>query len=238
MASCWCKVRTCPEIRRYVPAFTVQAYQHCVRVVSPCSIPVYCIRGPRISRFRRFYLRGDVPISRECGPRGMWHFIKWHTPPEQLSYKRFLPLFFDGLCEVTFPYREFARHGVKELLEAGTERQIFETVPMLILPMRDALSTRNPDIMIATLRALQQLLRVGPSIGIVLVPYYRQLLPMLNLFKQKRINIGDQIDFRAGRHVGDVINDTLELLERCGGPDAYLNIKYMVPTYESCVHNR
>ena len=78
----------------------------------------------------------------------------------------------------------------------------------------------------------------GPSIGIALVPYYRQLLPMLNLYKQRRVNIGDHIDFRGGRRIGDVVNATLELLEQCGGPDAYLNIKYMVPTYESCVYNR
>uniref|UniRef100_A0A182HIX0 Uncharacterized protein n=1 Tax=Anopheles arabiensis TaxID=7173 RepID=A0A182HIX0_ANOAR len=70
----------------------------------------------------------------------------------------------------------------------------------------------------------------GPSIGIALVPYYRQLLPMLNLYKQRRVNIGDHIDFRGGRRIGDVVNATLELLEQCGGPDAYLNIKYMVPT--------
>uniref|UniRef100_A0A182T5J9 Uncharacterized protein n=1 Tax=Anopheles maculatus TaxID=74869 RepID=A0A182T5J9_9DIPT len=79
---------------------------------------------------------------------------------------------------------------------------------------------------------------IRPSIGIALVPYYRQLLPMLNLYKQRRVNIGDRIDFRGGRRIGDVVNATLELLEHCGGPDAYLNIKYMVPTYESCVYNR
>uniref|UniRef100_A0A182W0B9 Uncharacterized protein n=1 Tax=Anopheles minimus TaxID=112268 RepID=A0A182W0B9_9DIPT len=77
-----------------------------------------------------------------------------------------------------------------------------------------------------------------PSIGIALVPYYRQLLPTLNLYKQRRVNTGDRIDFRGGRRIGDVVNATLEMLEQCGGPDAYLNIKYMVPTYESCVYNR
>uniref|UniRef100_A0A182N6K9 Uncharacterized protein n=1 Tax=Anopheles dirus TaxID=7168 RepID=A0A182N6K9_9DIPT len=79
---------------------------------------------------------------------------------------------------------------------------------------------------------------MGPSIGIAMVPYYRQLLPTLNLYKQRRVNIADRIDFRGGRRIGDVVNATLELLEQCGGPDAYLNIKYMVPTYESCVYNR
>ncbi|XP_050082241.1 parkin coregulated gene protein homolog [Anopheles aquasalis] len=221
----------CGGMLRHVPAFTVQA------VHRPRRIPIFCIRGPEGSRFRRFLLRGDIPIGREWGERSRKHHVRWHIPPEQLDYQRFLPLFFDGLCEDTFPYRELARHGVADLLQTGTERQILRTVPMLILPMREALNRRNPDIIIATLRALQQLLRVGPSIGPALVPYYRQLLPILNLYIRCYVNIGDAIDFRGGRRLGEVINATLELLEQCGGADAYLNIKYMVPTYESCVYN-
>ena len=45
------------------------------------------------------------------------------------------------------------------------------------------------------------------------------------------------MDSGRDNRIGDVISDTLEILERCGGPDAYINIKYMVPTYESCVMN-
>nr|XP_029710129.1 parkin coregulated gene protein homolog [Aedes albopictus] len=109
---------------------------------------------------------------------------------------------------------------------------------MLILPAKRALNTKDPDVIIATLRALQQLVQAGPWIGPALVPYYRQLLPIPNLFRDCNVNIGDQIDFQGGNRVGDVIDVTLQMLERHGGPDAYLNIKYMVPTYESCVLNR
>ena len=39
----------------------------------------------------------------------------------------------------------------------------------------------------------------------------------------------------------DKINDeqtkTLEVFERHGGEDAFINIKYMIPTYESCMLN-
>jgi len=35
--------------------------------------------------------------------------------------------------------------------------------------------------------------------------------------------------------IGELINETLEMLEMHGGPDAYINIKYMIPTYESCM---
>ncbi len=50
-------------------------------------------------------------------------------------------------------------------------------------------------------------------------------------------NLGDQIDYgqRKKINVGDLIMETLELLEQEGGEDAFINIKYMIPTYESCV---
>lgn len=36
-------------------------------------------------------------------------------------------------------------------------------------------------------------------------------------------------------NLGDLISETLEILEMHGGDDAFINIRYMVPTYESCV---
>ena len=71
------------------------------------------------------------------------------------------------------------------------------------------------------------------------MPYYRQILPVLNLFKIKNQNLGDKIDYsqRKGQNLGDLIQSTLEMLEMHGGGDAFINIKYMIPTYESCVLN-
>ena len=61
----------------------------------------------------------------------------------------------------------------------------------------------------------------------------------MNLFKTKNANLGDKIDYsqRKGNNLGDLIQQTLELFEMHGGEDAFINIKYMVPTYESCVLN-
>ena len=51
------------------------------------------------------------------------------------------------------------------------------------------------------------------------------------------VNVGDAIDYHQRFHtnVGDLIQETLEVLEKRGGPDAFINIKYMIPTFESCV---
>jgi hypothetical protein len=50
-------------------------------------------------------------------------------------------------------------------------------------------------------------------------------------------NTGDGIDYsqRKRDNLGDLINETLEKLEIHGGEDAFINIKYMIPTYESVV---
>lgn len=49
------------------------------------------------------------------------------------------------------------------------------------------------------------------------------------------MNLGEGID--RNENVGSLIDETLQILERYGGEDAFINIKYMVPTYESCVLN-
>lgn len=74
-------------------------------------------------------------------------------------------------------------------------------------------------------------------IGQSLVPYYRQLLPILNIFKNSVANMGDSIDYAQQKHgcTGELVDKVLELFESHGGNDAFINIKYMVPTYESCV---
>ena len=59
----------------------------------------------------------------------------------------------------------------------------------------------------------------------------------MNLFKTKNNNLGDGIDYsqRKAGNLGDLIQETLEIFEKHGGDDAFINIKYMIPTYESCV---
>lgn len=59
------------------------------------------------------------------------------------------------------------------------------------------------------------------------------------LFFYPPVNTGDGIDYSQHKreNIGDLIQETLEMFERYGGEDAFINIKYMVPTYESCMLN-
>lgn len=101
------------------------------------------------------------------------------------------------------------------------------------------MNTRDSEIIAIALKILQALVTCSDTIGEALVPYYRQILPVLNLFKIKNFNLGDKIDYsqRKGLNLGDLIQQTLEMFEIHGGEDAFINIKYMIPTYESCVLN-
>ncbi|GET89329.1 hypothetical protein, conserved [Leishmania tarentolae] len=189
------------------------------------------------TEFRRAYNRGDLPIAICHGSRPT---VDWKVEVEKLDYHHYLPIFFDGIRETEEPYMFLARQGCLDLLERGGSK-ILPTIPQLIIPIKTALNTRHPDIISATLRILQHLIVSDDLIGEALVPYYRQILPVLNLFKNvhKRRSRGDAMDYgqRNRDDVGDLVNETLQLLEQHGGDDAYINIKYMVPSYESCIYN-
>lgn len=51
--------------------------------------------------------------------------------------------------------------------------------------------------------------------------------------------MGDSIDYsqQKQQNVGDAVQETLQILERYGGQDAFINIKYIIPTYESCIQH-
>jgi len=59
----------------------------------------------------------------------------------------------------------------------------------------------------------------------------------MNIMKHRNKNLGDKIHYgqKENTVLGDLIQETLELFEKRGGEDAFINIKYMIPTYESCV---
>ena len=73
----------------------------------------------------------------------------------------------------------------------------------------------------------QKLLLATPGTAGILVPYLKQLLPVLNTFGQCRVHIGDSIYFAQEKTppLGDLVHQTLQLMVRFGGRDAYTAIK-------------
>ncbi|KAB7506832.1 Parkin coregulated gene-like protein [Armadillidium nasatum] len=222
------------RVPRVVPAFSPASRMKDVTVRGPPKLKVFKPRPSAPTTFRMMYDRGDIPVSLLHDQRG--HSIRWKVDLDKIDYHHYLPLFVDGLRETTYPYDHFSRAGVTDLLAKGGDR-ILPVVPQLILPLKSALNTRDPRVICTVLHVIQELVSSSPLVGEALVPFYRQLLPILNLFKGKNANLGDEIDYSQHRqeNLGDLIQETLELLERRGGKDAYINIKYMVPTYQSCL---
>ncbi|CAL8285187.1 unnamed protein product [Lota lota] len=222
--------------RRKTEGFTVKSTMKNSVVMGPPAAGASQERPAQPTNFRKLYERGDIPVALIHDNKG--NCIRWKVKMETLDYHHYLPLFFDGLSETAHPYEFFARTGVHDMLEHGG-RKILPVIPQLIIPIRNALNTRIPQVLCNMLKALQQLVASGDMVGEALVPYFRQILPILNMFKNRNKNIGDCIDYsqHKRKNVGDLIQETLELFERYGGEDAFINIKYMVPTYESCMLN-
>jgi len=137
-------------------------------------------RDPAPTTFRKFYERGDLPIAVEHRASG-GNRIQWKVDPEKLDYHHYLPIFFDGLRETKEAYVFLAFEGVKDLLAKGGSK-ILPVIPQLIMPIKNALNTRDPDVICRILHVIQRLVSSGDMIGESLVPYYRQILPIFNLF--------------------------------------------------------
>jgi hypothetical protein len=164
--------------------------------------------------------------------------IAWKLGIERLDFHHYLPIFFDGLREVEEPYAFLAERGIYDMMHVGKGGRVLPVLPQLIIPIKTALNTRNREVIVKTLKVLQALVRCDSGkndVGKALVPYYRQVLPVLNLFVRQNCNLGDEMDYNQHRNgsLGAMVQETLETLERHGGPHAFVHIKYLVPTFES-----
>jgi hypothetical protein len=174
-----------------------------------------------------------------------WNYVVFpppHPPSRflcvlQLDFHHYLPLFFSGLREMEEPYKFLATQGVRDMILASSGK-VLPVIPQLIIPIKTALNTRIPEVIIRTMKILQLLVRSEEFLGQALVPYYRQILPVFNIFIRANKNQGDEIDYaqRRGETIGDLVQETLECFEDNGGEDAFINIKYLIPTYQSIVH--
>jgi hypothetical protein len=180
--------------------------------------------NPPNTALRRHYERSDLPVAIMQGSKSK---LRWAVEDvSKLDYHHYLPIFFSGLREIEEPYRFIADQGIADLLAHGGAAKVLPVVPQLVMPIKEAMATRDERIVIRVLKAISLLADLGGEVGPALVPYYRQILPMVNLFLKRTVNIGDAMDYgqRKG-NIAELIQDTLQKLERNGGPDSYINIK-------------
>ena len=187
-----------------------------------------------LTQFRKIYERGDFPLVIRHGAKSV---LEWKVPVESLDAAYYLPIFLDGIKEKVYPFNFVAREGSFEFIRSGDIEQLLVAIDSLAHQIKCALDTHDSAVIMLALRMLQALSLRSDSIAKALVPHYRQLLHVLNMYKPKRRHLGDQIDFAQfkhdGRTLGDKIEETLTVLEQTAGPEAFPFIKYMVPTFES-----
>ncbi|PFH34046.1 hypothetical protein BESB_071980 [Besnoitia besnoiti] len=158
--------------------------------------------------------------------RGGGNRVLWKADVASLDYQYFLPMFFDGIREKEDPYRFLAVQGVYDLLKGATQK-ILPVIPQLVIPIKKALNTRDSEIIATTLKILQTLVlsaRWGSTRALLLTD-----LALLQLANQQKSKSGRPNLLWTEKE------ETLHIFEINGGPDAFINIKYMIPTYESCV---
>jgi hypothetical protein len=133
------------------------------------------------------------------------------------------------------PYATIAEQGVYDMMQAGSSN-VVPVIPQLIIPIKTALNTRDRSVIAKVLKVLQALVKCDQEqnqVGQSLVPYYQQILPVLNIFIRKNQNLGDSIDYGQQKRedIGGLILETLEAFETHGGKE------YFVSVYESIIIN-
>jgi hypothetical protein len=217
--------------------------------------------NPPNTSLRRAYEMGDLPciLSQKGTKRVLvWRLDAAHggtvtgggagagtsvsagSAVAKLDYSHYLPLFCDGLREEENPLFFIASQGIVDLVRAAPEK-VAAVVPHLVVPLRYALVTRRREVLVRVVEALKLIascdahLPGGGKAGRALVPFFRQLLPVINIFASRYRGLRGGIDGEARNRTSleEVIQNLLNVLEVNGGPEAYLNIKYVVPQYTS-----
>ncbi|KDO18143.1 hypothetical protein SPRG_16350 [Saprolegnia parasitica CBS 223.65] len=176
------------------------------------------------SEFRRYFDQEELPLTIENTVMGDRQVV-WTTPLEALDYQHFLPICFSGLQETLEPYPTFAYRACMDLLEHGMgDTRVLRALAALMPHVKSALGTRDKEVVHRTLLVLQQL-AVCQGVGEALSEYYRSILPLCNLLKDKHLGTGDSM-------TKALIQETLEILEGYGKDDAYHQIQQHVPAFQ------
>ena len=182
--------------------------------------------------FRKYYLRGDFPVSISFS--GAQRTLKWLADPKTIDLVRFLPLFIEGLTETEEPFTFIAEKTSLQAISANPDKLV-EVLPEIVLPLKRALDSKNPRIVVRAIKVFQAMLTTKPEVAESLVPYYKNLLPCFSKHFNENKNIGHHIEYsqKDRDNIGDLIMETLTMLEAHGGSEAFAHIKYMIPVYQS-----
>ena len=184
------------------------------------------------SDFQRFYVRGDFPVS--VSFNGANRALKWLMEPTKIDLARYLPLFLNGLVETEEPFAFIGEQASLQAIAANGDK-LTDILSDLVLPIKHALDSKDNKIVLKGINAIQTMLRANKKLAESLIPFYKNLLPAFNRHIHVNLNLGHQTEYSQKKrlNVSDLMIETLWVLESNGGPDAFANIKYMIPLYQS-----
>lgn len=191
-----------PRIRN---AFRKKEQDEVLRLHNMKKIPKVIVPA---SMLPNRYIRGELPCTIE---HGAVMYLSWACPLENLDYEYYLPIFFDGL-QCKDPVIKFiSRQGIEDMLYAskGAPERIKPVVPLLAKPLRNALAKFDTEILLATLKSIEQLITCNEGVGEVLMPFGKQFLAPISFFMGEKKNIGDKIDY--GQRKGDDIGEEVKI---------------------------
>ena len=182
--------------------------------------------------FQKYYSRGDFPISVSFS--GANRSLKWLVNPDKIDLARYLPLFLMGLTEEEEPFAFIGEQTSHQAIQANPDK-LEEVLPDLVLPIKHSLDSKNSQIVIRGLKVMQTLLQTNKRTAELMIPFYKNLLPAFNRHIHHNLNLGDHTEYSQKKrvNVSDLMIETLNIMESNGGPDAFANIKYMLPLYQS-----
>lgn len=238
---CVPKIKESPKI---VPGFCVQVYQKNTKVAGPKKILLpkattgQARRTSPQTMFAIDYERGWFPLAVVYSSTERIRPFRWLMPIEMIDYNIYLPILVDGLREPPMPYGRCAAHGLWDLIARDTTgNRVLRALPRIVYPLRQALNagSGNWSCVVRALKTLQLLIMAGGKghVGKALIPYFRNLLRPFDRFRRAiYVNSTDGVTSRPLYNIAELTEVTLSLLEFTGGRCAYVNIKYMIPTYE------
>ena len=190
-----------------------------------------------VTEFAKQHKAKALPAEKD---NGLTQAIRWKTPgaPEAgVDVAAWLPVFIDGARETTEPLRMIAVQGAKAMMRLSSKR-IVPLVPALVAPLRTGLNTFDPSTVAASLDLLRFLLLAHPRSAceaLLACDGFRRMLPVQNLMRKSRVKVRVGYDLKVvgGKQVvlGDLIAETLLLMEKQGGEKGTTLIKSYIPTY-------
>jgi hypothetical protein len=160
----------------------------------------------------------------------------------------------EGVRELEPAYHLLAVQGATDLIQHLSSPPdpfaLLPVLPQLVGPLKVALSTRQPIVVAASLKLLQQLASRGPRAARALLPGLPSLLPLVALWVGADLRVAPgaggargsakdgETEWSQARRInlGTLTEELLETVADACGPEGARVIRSYVPTFSTAAH--